>query len=169
MGTGATGKFRKTLTITILAGALAVVWGGSVLADLCARSSDQSALSARVLQSEIMVAALTCGERSRYNMVVRKFERELVQQGYALRRLFERSYGRQANRHLNRFVTAMANDASQRSLTDENEFCAASAQLFDQLLAMTPHEFEAFAASEAFAAKHGVRSCDRQISEARDQ
>ncbi len=169
MGTGATGKFRKKLTMSVLAGALAVAWGGSALAEFCARSTDHSALSSRVMQSEIMVAALTCGERPRYNMVVRKFERELVQHGYALRRLFERSYGRQANRHLNRFVTAMANDASQRSLTDESEFCAASAQLFDRLLTMSPHEFEVFAASETFAAKHGVRSCRRQISAVSDR
>jgi hypothetical protein len=170
VGKGDGGSFRKGLILATCAGLLAVVAGGSAwAATLCARPAEQMGLGSRVLQSEIMIAAYTCGEKVRYNLVVGKFEPELVRHGSALRRLFERSYGAQANRQLNRFVTALANDASYRSLAGVGEYCDRAGALFDLLLAMTATEFETFVASSAFAEKHGVQACGQQISSARGQ
>jgi hypothetical protein len=164
------GSFRKGFILAACAGFLAVAAGGSAwAAAFCARPAEHLALSSRVLQSEIMIAAFTCGEKARYNLVVSKFEPELVRHGSALRRLFERNYGPQAGRHLNRFVTALANDASFRSLAGANEYCGRATALFDLLLAMTPSEFESFVSSDAFAERHGVRACGQQISSARGQ
>ena len=58
---------------------------------ICASQAEQSALDARVHQTEFMVAALTCGQQDHYNAFVIKFNDALTTRGQTLRHLFERS------------------------------------------------------------------------------
>ncbi len=145
-----------------LAAAAVLLTAGAAEARICASPSEQAALRARVVQSQLMVAALSCGARPRYNAFVRKFERELVMQGKSLRSFFQRTYGDSATKRLNSFVTSQANKASERSLDVGGAFCSETAGLFDELQGLRPVQFTEFVARQRFAASHGIESCPTQ-------
>lgn len=105
-----------------------------LLAESCARPEDQMALNARVLQTELMVGALTCDNQLLYNEFVRKYRAELVRQGKSLQEMFRRRHGSSASSHLNALVTRLANEASQRSMAQRVGFCRQSALLFAEAL-----------------------------------
>ena len=50
----------------------------------CASDTDLAALNARVLQTELMVAALSCDEKQRYNSFVTAYREVLRDRGQAL-------------------------------------------------------------------------------------
>src|SRR5512134_2432835 len=86
----------------------------------CTSAANLEALNVRALQTELMVGALACGERERYNAFVQARQPELVP--YA--RTLQRMHGKRTNA----FVTRVAN-ASAR-----NADCAAISALFDEVL-----------------------------------
>jgi len=138
---------------------LCLLAAGTAQAGPCAYPGESSALQARVLQTELMVAALTCNQKDKYNAFVRKFNDELTGLGGNLKAYFVRTRGGRANRDLNELVTNLANEASQRSLRHQTNFCSESIQLFDALLKMEPKGLATFAASRPHADSHGIESC----------
>ncbi|MEP4379037.1 MAG: hypothetical protein ABJ215_00040 [Alphaproteobacteria bacterium] len=92
------------------------------------------AVRARVVQSEMMVAALSCGLRNQYNAVVAEFETELVSHGRVLRSMFTRTHGAGGQLALDRFVTKLANDASSRSNRARHAYCASAKRSFAEVL-----------------------------------
>ncbi|MGZ9107161.1 MAG: hypothetical protein ACXW3M_15440 [Rhodoplanes sp.] len=91
------------------------------------------ALNTRVLQTELMVAALSCDEQQRYNAFVTNYRSHLEAQGASLRAWFGRAYGSASESELNAFVTKLANDASKRSL-DAASYCASVGALLSEVL-----------------------------------
>lgn len=145
------------------AGIAAVTAGllGSHAADAaCARSTELSGLQARVLQTELMVAALSCDEAARYNSFVNRFRNELMVESKRMQGYFSRVHGGRAGKVINAFVTELANNSSQRSLTESASFCPHAAALLDEVLKIEPREFRSFAAHQSFSDAHGVDSCD---------
>ncbi len=98
--------------------------------------AERDSLNIRHLQSELMVAALSCGLRPQYNATVKRFEAELVGRGHDLKQLFRRTFGSSSERELDRFVTALANQSSTNSLNRGAGYCSESAQLFTEILAL---------------------------------
>lgn len=106
---------------------------------MCATPQEVEAERVRVLQTELMVAALKCRDRSdlalreRYNAFVERFTPQLVQHGKALRAYFKRQYGADHRRHMDRYITGLANTVSQ--ISDERpEFCTRTSQRAKTLL-----------------------------------
>jgi hypothetical protein len=99
------------------------------------RSHELIAIQVRVLQSDLMIAALNCDLRDQYNQIVRLNDKELVTQGRNLKNLFSRRYGAAGERELNRFVTAIANDSSSRAVALGSDYCVAAQQLMTRVLA----------------------------------
>lgn len=108
---------------------------------------DHPAVAAKRLQTDLMVAALYCNERQRYNDFVRRFEPQIAAQGNDLKALFRRSHGNNGTTALNAAVTRMANEASERTMADPTGFCTEHGQLFDDVLAVNPREFSSFIAA----------------------
>src|SRR3546814_1871604 len=121
----------------VRAAALALLVGGAgaapALAAKCASVADRSALETRMLQTELVVAALSCNERTRYNAFVNKFKGELGDRGKALKAFFNRAHGKDATRRLNAFVTELANEASQRTIAYQGDFCGRSEEHTSEL------------------------------------
>ena len=140
--------------------ATAALLGASAVEAACARSAELSGLQARVLQTELMVAALSCDEATRYNAFVTRFKDELMSESKRMQRYFARVHGRQAKKELNAFVTELANVSSQRSLTQAGDFCPKAAALLEDALKLEPRQFASFAAQQSFADSHGIDSCD---------
>lgn len=136
----------------------------SVQASECALSSEASALRTRVIQSQALVAALSCGEQARYNSFVAKYQRELVANGGALHQFFQRAYGKSGVGKLNHFVTEMANRESSRSMMDRAAYCADAATLFDELAAARPGSLIEIVASQPNANDHGFPVCIQRAS-----
>ena len=140
---------------------LALAAGGSSAwaASACATAEDEATLNARVLQTELMVAALACGEQQRYNAFVNAFKSELSQRGQLLRAYFKRVHGSSGEKRMNAFVTKLANDAAQRTANGPQAYCAATARLFNEVLASPPRDFTRIAAKPEISGRHGYARC----------
>jgi len=132
---------------------------GAALAASCAYSGENGGLQMRVLQTELMVAALTCNQKDKYNSFVRKFSSELVGQTNSMKNYFTRAHGSRATQEMNSLVTNLANEASQRVIKYEGNFCSDASALFDAVLAVSPKELVSFAAARPHANSHGIQIC----------
>lgn len=91
-----------------------------------ASPEEAEAVAFRKLQSELMVATLSCKSprmTSHYNAFVVRFRAELRANARILKALFHREHGAQAQRRLDAFMTGLANKASLDSMGDTH-FCA---------------------------------------------
>jgi hypothetical protein len=126
----------------------------------CAKPEDLPPLRTRALQTELMVSALSCGESKNYNTFVSSFRPELVAQGKAMQAFFKREHGGKAQAATDKFVTQLANLASQRSSKNQAAFCAGTKTLFNGVLALKkPAELRTFVAAQPAPVLPGVKSC----------
>lgn len=143
------------LGVTLLAAAFAF----EAEAAVCTFPKDEAALGTRLLQTELMVAALSCRAESQYNAFVGKFQSDLVPQGLALRAFFARIYGTGAEHELTSFVTALANERSAESLSRWPGYCREAQGLFAEALALEPGHLAEFALAQPFGREHGFAAC----------
>lgn len=108
----------------------------AVQAAECGNDAERAAYHVRSLQTELMVAALTCGARDDYNEFAIKFKKSLSTHGHNLKNQFKTTYGKSAERELNAYVTALANRLSQRSVAGREAYCARADRLFQALGSM---------------------------------
>ncbi len=90
--------------------------------------AEPEAYAFRKLQSELMVATLSCKDSrftAHYNTFVTRFRADLRDSGKVLRSYFQRHHGNAAQRRFDEFMTALANDASLASMGDLH-FCSKS-------------------------------------------
>jgi hypothetical protein len=118
-------------------------------AEPCTSAANIEALNVRALQTELMVGALACGERERYNAFVQARQPELVP--YA--RTLQRMHGKRTNA----FVTRVAN-ASAR-----NADCAAISAIFDEVLA-SGNSLSEIAAKDVLVSRHGYKVCAPKVA-----
>jgi len=133
------GRARRARTVGAAALLAATVVGGAQAAD-CVGSHERDSLTVRALQSRLMVAALSCGARADYNSFVTRYRPYLANHGYELRKYFRKLYGAGFNHAMNRYVTALANGASQVSIADRGGFCNESRAAFTDLLRARNYE-----------------------------
>lgn len=137
---------------------------GKARGEYCASDRDIAALNARVLQTELMVAALSCNEKQRYNSFVTTYRDVLYDRGQALQALFKRAHGSKANTKLNAFITKLANDASQQVRDKGDGYCVFAGELFQEMFAVSPRDINRVANKEWIASRHGFRPCVEQAS-----
>ncbi len=98
------------------------------------------AMHVRLLQTELMVAALQCRNNpaydfsSKYNSFVMQFSSPLTQNANVLKDHFRKSYGANHMTQLDRYMTRIANDAGQRGT--HADYCQTMAPMFDQVLSL---------------------------------
>ncbi|MBO6948990.1 MAG: hypothetical protein JJ855_13495 [Rhodospirillales bacterium] len=124
--------------------AITALMAGSAVAATCNDGSDKAAFHVRALQTDLMVAALTCEARPEYNSFVRKFRASLVDHGMALKVLFKHLHGGKAEKALNAYVTALANRASQRSISHRDQYCERTLRTFTALQGLKPAQLASF-------------------------
>ena len=99
-------------------------------------AKEKEAIAFRYLQTELMVAALSCGRkeyRAKYNTFVIRYRPALRRNGRALRAIFKRSYGSAGKRQLDDYITRLANEASVRSM-QRGEFCVLAGNKLNAVL-----------------------------------
>lgn len=126
---------------------------------LCAAPADLHALNTRVLQTELMVAALSCSQHNEYNAFVKRFQPELNTEANVLRSLFRRQHGAQGETRMNAFITRLANTASQRSIEVSDTYCNSTSELFQRVLNTSPAGFTALTEDAWIGDRHGYKAC----------
>lgn len=127
---------------------------------MCLQPLERTAVETRALQTELMVAALSCGARADYNAFVGRYKDVLVDSGLTLRQMFLRDYGRNGQRQLDSFITGLANAASARSIAKGGTFCEESRDIFDRaLLGGGRGGIGAIMAERSFAIDYGIGGC----------
>jgi hypothetical protein len=125
----------------------------------CANDTELAALNARVVQTELMVAALSCEERTRYNEFATSFQSVLVGRADDLRNFFQRTNGKQGTTRMNAMVTRLANDASQQSQMRADTYCQFASDLFEEVLKTPAASFNTVVDKPWIRARHGVTAC----------
>lgn len=126
---------RATIKTRLLLAGLAAIVAGPAIAQTCVQSSERTAFEVRALQSQLMVAALTCQQDSGYNAFVRKFQGELAGSYRAIQGHFRRTAGGGHQRALDGFITTLANEQSQDGIRQGSRFCQNVIPLFQVALA----------------------------------
>jgi hypothetical protein len=131
----------------------------------CYTPAETTAIQVRMLQSELMVAALACrdsnpelGMVAEYNQFVRRLTDKLVSHSKVLQAHFRNAYGADGQRRMEAFVTALANDASKRSMTAAG-YCQNAAHLFQEVSTVDRRDLERFSATRAAELGAPVATC----------
>ena len=147
------------------AAGMACVFGGAALAQpSCINGTEEGTLQFRLIQTELMVAALSCrgaGYDQRYASFVNRYSSALNVNGRQLQSYFRKYYGGSATSTMDRYVTAIANDASQRSMTQAN-FCLDVAKLFDRVMVTEHKDVPAMLAAQPIKSQHQPQMCAGQ-------
>lgn len=102
----------------------------------CLSSYDGTAINVAGLKSQLMVTALACDVRDRYNSFVMTFRPTLQREDTALNSYFSRHYGRRWRSEHDTYITQLANVQSDASIKEGTLFCQQNVGLFDQVLAL---------------------------------
>ena len=101
----------------------------------CAQPGEMTAVQTAALQQELMVAALTCNEVSRFNAFQTGYGPELRASDARLASLFRRLYGsRRGEAQYHAFKTKLANDSEMRSIHNNPAYCQEAASIFTDAL-----------------------------------
>lgn len=111
----------------------------------CSKPRELTAYHMRQLQTDLMVASLSCRAEDRYNAFIERFNGVLTTNGKLLKKHFKQRFGAQAKAALNDYVTALANMSSIDSISAGANYCAQSQAAFDAVLSLNQGELEGFA------------------------
>jgi hypothetical protein len=151
---------RRSIVRLLTAGVLVGQLAPAAFAD-CARPADKAALDIAGLKSELMVIALECDVRDRYNDFVLRFRTELMSGERGLNAYFARAYGRSGRQQHDDYITNLANVQSESGIKRGTYFCRENVGLFDQVLALPPHsDLASFAASKTLVQPIDVTVCE---------
>lgn len=106
-------------------------------AQVCVRPAEKVGFDIRALQSQLMVAALSCNQHDDYNAFVRKYQSEVATAFRNVAEHFRRTAGRTHQRDLDQYITQLANGQSQMSIARGSFFCREQAPLFQAAMTAT--------------------------------
>lgn len=119
----------------------------------CVKGKVLSAFQMRMLQTELVVGALSCKLTPRYNDFVVAYRPDLMSAHKSLMAYFARES------RLEDYKSRTANEVSQRSLANITEFCNYTSALYDKLLGPEKIQLAEFVSSEPSANRHGQNAC----------
>jgi len=122
-----------------------VLAGSAMAADVCQNKRHLTSYFVRQLQTDLMVASLSCNAKDQYNAFVTRFNETLVANGKTLKETFKKRYGGEATAELNDYVTMLANLSSIDSLSAGAKYCVEQKQAFARVMAVSPGGLERFA------------------------
>lgn len=147
----------KVARAVLLAAASVLIVGPAVAAKQkappCIKDKVLASFQIRMLQTELVVGALSCKLTPRYNEFVTNYRDELM----GAHKVLMRHFGRESR--LEDYKSKTANEASQRSLANITQFCLYTSALYDKLLGPERLKLAAFVANEAAASRHGQDAC----------
>jgi len=129
---------RSPLARRLLAATAAMLLVPSIAsAQVCVQPAEKTAFDIRALQSQLMVAALSCGLQDDYNAFVRKYQGDLVTAFRNVHGHFRRTSGSRHQHDVDQYITNLANGQSQLSIARGSFFCREQAPLFQAAMTAT--------------------------------
>lgn len=119
----------------------------------CVKGKVLTAFQMRMLQTELVVGALSCKMTPRYNEFVIAYRPELMTAHRSLMAYFARES------KLEDYKSRTANEVSQRSIANISEFCTYSTALYDKLLGPEKVKLAEFVMDEPSANRHDQNAC----------
>jgi hypothetical protein len=112
----------------------------------CLKPYEGTAINIAGLKSQLMVTALSCDTRDRYNDFVLTFRPTLQREDTALNSYFLRHYGRSWRSEHDDYITQLANMQSEAGIREGTQFCQDNVGLFAEVLALrSPRDLLQFA------------------------
>lgn len=146
-------RLPALLAAGLLAAPLAV-------AEPCARPPDRAAFDVAGLKSQLMVTALTCDAREKYNAFVLRFRGDLMVQEHALHAYFVRGFGGRGQQQHDDYITLLANAQSEAGVHDGTLYCQRHAALLDEVLALPGGaSLTGYAATKGLTQPVGLVAC----------
>jgi hypothetical protein len=102
----------------------------------CLKPNEGTAINIAGLKSQLMVTALSCNTRDRYNAFVLTFRPTLQREDTALNTYFLHHYGRSWRSQHDDYITQLANMQSEAGIREGTQFCQDNVGLFDEVLAL---------------------------------
>ena len=121
------------LFVTLVAAALLAP---DIASATCLKPYEGTAINVAGLKSQLMVTALSCDTRDRYNDFVLSFRPTLQHEDTALNSYFLRHYGRSWRSEHDDYITQLANMQSEAGIREGTQFCQDNVGLFDEVLAL---------------------------------
>jgi hypothetical protein len=149
-------------TAAIVAACLSILSAQAAPAPACVKGADETALQTRTVQTDLMVAALSCSASARYNDFVKGNQPALMAAHTQLTSFFTKKRGGQ--KAMNAFITKLANDASRRSVADIARFCQETGWLYDAILSPQRGDLSTFMRPLLVAQRHGYTPCEPRAS-----
>ncbi len=116
------------------------------LAVICKSPAEMAAMQMKLLQNDLMIAALSCRAQARYNEFATKFKPDLVRSGKTLTNMFVRDHDGMGRVELDRFITYLANDGSARARRIGPGYCGVASVFFDKAMSLSSAELAEFSA-----------------------
>lgn len=129
----------------------------------CVSPEEMSALEARILQTELMVAALTCKNHQLYNNFVRSHSVELQSMDLQLRNMFARISRSSKGDNLGQLVTRIANESAIRAANSRDAYCQEMDAVFDLSRAARPGQLASLTEAQPSNRRHNVQTCQAQV------
>lgn len=159
-----TGRFPRRGKLAAAVIGFSLTFSSFANAAPCVATSELAPLQVRMLQTELMVAALTCNQRTDYNSFITRFQPQLSTQGKSLQSFFKQKYGSNSAKALNGFVTRIANESSRRGMLKRGQFCRDTATIHTNSKEVTPGGLPDFAKSQRFTSLHGITPCPVKVA-----
>jgi hypothetical protein len=99
----------------------------------CGESSAHEAFDVQGLKSELMVTALSCNAKDQYDSFIGKFRPNLLAEEERLNGYFRTTYGKNAQREHDNYITELANVQSKGGLRAGTIFCQQRMAMFDEV------------------------------------
>jgi len=150
-----------TISRTVLIAASTLLAASTAAAEKprCVKDEVLTSFEIRMLQTELVVGALSCKLTPRYNEFVTEHRPELMKAHKVLLRYF----GRESR--LEDYKSRTANEASARSIADIAAYCVETAALYDKVLAPDHPKLASLVKSEPAASRHGQHACGAAIGD----
>ena len=126
---------------------------------LCATKGELEAFDFRVFQTKMMVAALSCNHISAYQKLMHKHKEVFSSQGDIIKEYFQNNYPNFES-VLNRFITNIANKASQHSMQQFPEkFCKKNVSFLKAIINWSDEKLFDYVEQEDYSTIHNIRAC----------
>ncbi|WP_158801767.1 MULTISPECIES: hypothetical protein [unclassified Acidisoma] len=99
----------------------------------CLKTYEGTALNVAGLKSQLMVTALSCDTRDRYNTFILAFRPTLMSEDNALNSYFSHHYRHNWRSEHDAYITQLANVQSEAGIKQGTLFCQQNVGLFDQV------------------------------------
>jgi hypothetical protein len=119
----------------------------------CVKGKILTAFQMRMMQTELVVGALSCKLTPKYNDFVISYRPDLMSAHRTLLSYFARES------KLEDYKSRTANEVSQRSIVNITEFCLYTGTLYDKLLGPEKVKLADFVSNEPSANRHGQNAC----------